>query len=167
MQNSITKRRKLFWTVAAGIGGTIFISGLYFGLVSWAESLTHALDLFWEERAIVIPLFLGFGVQTSLYTILKKRWFLVTGRSSPSGMITGTSGTTSTIAMVACCAHHVTDLLPILGLSAAAAFLARYQSVFMLIGLITTYLGVSIMIYFIIRERRRSQNLELSRAEIL
>jgi hypothetical protein len=167
MQNPITKRRKLFWTVAAGIGGTIFISGLYFGLVSWAESLTHALDLFWEERAIVIPLFLGFGVQTSLYTILKKRWFLVTGRSSPSGMITGTSGTPSTIAMVACCAHHVTDLLPILGLSAAAAFLARYQSVFMLIGLITTYLGVSIMIYFIIRERRRSQNLELSRAEIL
>ena len=47
----------------------------------------------------------------------------------------GTSGGTSVTAMVACCLHHVTDVLPILGLSAAATFLTRYQRPFMLIGL--------------------------------
>ncbi len=34
----------------------------------------------------------------------------------------GTSGGTSVTAMVACCLHHVTDVLPILGVSAAAEF---------------------------------------------
>jgi hypothetical protein len=167
MDRQHSTQEKVFWIFVAGIGGVLFISSLYFGLVSWAESLAHALDLFWTERIIVIPLFLGFGLQTSLYTVLKKRWFIPMGGSTSSGMITGTSGTTSTIAMVACCAHHVTDLLPILGISAAAAFLARYQTVLMLVGLFTTYLGVSIMVYFIFKERRISRNLVQVRAEVV
>jgi hypothetical protein len=69
--------------------------------------------------------------------------------------------------MVACCAHHVTDLLPILGISAAAAFLARYQSALMLVGLFTTYLGASIMVYFIFRERRIARNLVQVRSEVI
>lgn len=148
--------KKYSWPLLAMVVGILFISGLYFGLVSWAESPAHALDLFWEERTIVIPLFLGFGIQMAIYTILKKGLFISPASSTPSGMITGTSGTTSTVAMVACCAHHVTDVLPILGLSAAAAFLAEYQSVFMLIGLVTTYLGIAVMIYIIYRERSKA-----------
>lgn len=147
---------QFIWPVLAGLAGIIFISGLYFGLVSWAESPAHALDLFWDERLIVVPLFLGFGIQMALYTILKKRLFIPLAGSTKSGMITGASGTTSTIAMVACCAHHVTDVLPILGLSAAAAFLAEYQSIFMLVGLVVTYLGVAVMLLIIYRERSKA-----------
>lgn len=167
MNRQHSSQEKVFWIFAAGIGGVLFISSLYFGLVSWAENPAHALDLFWTERIIVIPLFLGFGLQTSLYTVLKKRWFIPMGGSTSSGMITGTSGTTSTIAMVACCAHHVTDLLPILGISAAAAFLARYQSALMLVGLFTTYLGASIMAYFIFRERHKAHKLVQVRSKVV
>jgi hypothetical protein len=156
MQNQRVALKKLTLPLLIGLAGVLFISGLYFGLVSWAENPRHALDLFWQERFIVIPLFLGFGIQMTLYTILKKRLFISPAGSTPSGMITGTSGTTSTIAMVACCAHHVTDVLPILGLTAATTFLAEYQSVFMLVGLVITYLGVVIMFYILFRERRKA-----------
>jgi hypothetical protein len=59
------------------------------------------------------------------------------------------------MAMVACCAHHVTDVLPILGLTAAAAFLAEYRMAFMLVGLGTTLLGIVAMLIILFRERRK------------
>lgn len=148
--------QKILWPLGAGLVGVVLLTGLYFGLVSWAESPQHALDLFWEERLIVIPIILGFGVQMALYTILKKRLFVPVGSAGSSGAITGASGTTSALAMVACCAHHVTDVLPILGLTAAATFLAEYQTAFMLVGLGTTYIGIAVMIFILIRERNKA-----------
>jgi hypothetical protein len=58
--------------------------------------------------------------------------------------------------MVACCAHHVTDVLPILGLTAAAAFLAEYQTLFMWVGLGTTLTGIAVMLFILFRERGKA-----------
>lgn len=69
----------------------------------------------------------------------------------------GTSGATSATAMVACCIHHVTDVLPILGLSAAASFLTRYQRPFMLIGLAMNIVGIIVMLVILYRERQKLQ----------
>jgi hypothetical protein len=148
--------RRLLWPVGAGLAGAVFLTALYFGIVSWAESPQHALELFWEERWIVIPIILGFGVQIALYTILRKRLFVPVMNTGSSGALTGASGTTSTLAMVACCAHHVTDVLPILGLTAAATFLANYQTAFMLVGLGTTLVGITVMLFILVRERRKA-----------
>jgi len=134
----------------------LFLSGLYFGLVSWAESPKHAVQLFWDERWIVTPIILGFGVQAALYTILKKRLFVPIASTGPSGSLMGAGGAASTAAMVACCAHHVTDVLPILGLTAAATFLAEYQTEFMLVGLGTTLASIAVMLVILFRERRRA-----------
>jgi hypothetical protein len=65
------------------------------------------------------------------------------------------SGASSTLAMVACCAHHAVDVLPILGLSAAAAFLAEYKKALMWVGLGTTLLGIAVMLIILYRERRK------------
>lgn len=69
----------------------------------------------------------------------------------------GASGGTSATAMVACCIHHVTDVLPILGLSAAASFLTRYQRPFMLIGLAMNLIGIGVMLFVLYRERQKLQ----------
>ena len=151
----MTNRQRIWWPLAAGLAGAIFLSALYFGIVSWAESPAHALDLFWQERWIVIPIILGFGLQMALYTILKKRLFVPTVDVGPSGALTGMGGATSTMAMVACCAHHVTDVLPILGLTAAATFLANYQTLFMLVGLGTSLVGITVMLVILSKERRK------------
>lgn len=159
----MTTQRRFLWPVVAGLAGTLFLTAVYFGIVSWAESPQHALDLFWQDRWIVIPLILGFGVQMALYTILKKRLFVPTASAGPSGALTGAGGATSTVAMVACCAHHVTDVLPILGLTAAATFLAEYQMAFMLAGLGITLVGILVMLVILFRERRKAlQHLNLS-----
>jgi hypothetical protein len=70
-----TKKRFLL-PIAVGWMGAALLTGLYFGIVSWAESPQHAVELFWQDRWIVFPIILGFGVQAGLYTILKKRLFV-------------------------------------------------------------------------------------------
>lgn len=153
---SVTQRKRIAWPLAAGLLGSGGLTLLYFGIVSLAESPAHALELFWDDRWIVLPIILGFGVQAALYTILKKRLFLPVADTGPSTALTGASGGMSTAAMVACCAHHVTDVLPILGLTAAAAFLAQYRIAFMLLGLGTTLLGIFVMLAILWKERRKA-----------
>jgi len=152
----VFQRKRILRPLGAGLAGMMGLSAVYLGIVSWAESPAHAVELFWQDRLIVIPLLLGFGVQAALYTVLKKRLFLPVASTGPSGALMGTGGASSTLAMVACCAHHVTDVLPILGLTAAAAFLAEYRTAFMLVGLGTTLLGITFVLVILFRERRRS-----------
>jgi len=152
----MSKSKRILFPVGAGLLGALFLTGLYFGIVSWAESPEHALEFFWQDRWIVIPIILGFGVQVALYVILRKRLFVPVASVGPSGMLTGAGGTTSTIAMVACCAHHVADVLPVLGLTAAATFLAQYRTAFMLVGLGTTLVGIGVMLAILSKERQKT-----------
>ncbi|HXV99271.1 MAG TPA: hypothetical protein VEC93_12690 [Anaerolineae bacterium] len=146
----------ILWPLSAGVTGAGLLMGLYFGIVSWAESPRHAMALFWEDRWLIMPIMLGFGVQAALYIILKKRLFVPVAHAGFSGTVTGASGGMSATTMVACCAHHVTDVLPILGLTAATAFLAEYRTAFMLAGLGTMLLGIIFMVIILLRERRKA-----------
>jgi len=137
----------------AGLLGALFLAGLYLGIVTLAQSWDHAVELFWQDKLLVMPIIAGFGIQVGLYTFIKTGLH-ATARGM--GTMTGAGGGTSTVAMVACCAHHVADVLPVLGLTAAATFLAAYRVAFMLIGLSTTLLGIGIMLAVIVRERRRT-----------
>lgn len=152
----MTPTKRILWPSAAFVIGAGFLTLLYFGIVSLAESPQHALELFWEDRWFVLPIILGFGVQSSLYIILKKQLFIPVAQTGASGAMTGASGGVSTAAMVACCAHHVADVLPILGLTAAAAFLAEYRIVFMIVGLGMTYFGIVVMLTILFKERRKA-----------
>lgn len=152
----MSKFKRILLPAGGGLAGSIFLTGLFLGLVSWAENFQHAVEYLWQDRWIVAPIILGFGVQTALYIILKKRQFLPVADAGPSGVMTGASGATSTIAMAACCAHHVTDVLPILGLTAAATFLAEYHTAFMLVGLTTTLIGTGVMLVILFTERNKA-----------
>jgi hypothetical protein len=152
----INQVKRIILPVIAGIAGSLFLGGIYFGLVSWAESPQHALELFREDRLLVVPIIAGFGIQAALYTILRLRLFLPTAVPAHGGKLMGAGGSTSTVAMVACCAHHVADVLPILGLTVAATFLAQYRIPFMIFGLTTTILGIVFMSAILLREWRRA-----------
>jgi hypothetical protein len=92
-----------------------------------------------------------------LYAILRFRLFIPTTSPAHTGAVMGTSGGTSVTAMVVCCLHHVTDVLPILGLSAAATFLTHYQRPFMLASLGVNVIGILVMLVILYRERKRLQ----------
>jgi len=153
--------RRIVWPVLVGMSASAVLSLLFFAIVSWAESPRHALEQFWTDRWIVLPIAVGFGLQAALYTILKKRPYLPAASPGPSGPLMGAGGTTSTAAMIACCAHHVSDVLPLVGLTAASAFLAQYRTTFMLIGLATTLTGIVVMLAILTKERRRAKQTTL------
>ncbi|MCL4294490.1 MAG: cation transporter [Anaerolineae bacterium] len=140
-------RRPLLFSLL-GMAGLMI---LYLAIVSLAEGWTHAVELMIGDAWLVGPIMVGFGVQVGLYTYLKTA---IHAATQGAGALTGAGGGTSTAAMVACCAHHVADVLPLLGLSAAATFLADYRIPFMLVGLATNLIGIGVISFLILRQRR-------------
>jgi len=43
--------------------------------------------------------------------------------------------------MIACCAHHLTDVVPILGLSALSIWLVNFQTPLLAIGIVSNAAG--------------------------
>lgn len=155
--------KRFLITLAAFLLGSTFIASFYIGILSWAQGWDYASSQFMRDRWYIIPIILGFGVQAALYSILRFGLFIPVTSTGHAGSMTpvkgvmGASGGTSATAMVACCIHHVTDVLPILGLSAAASFLTRYQRPFMLVGLAMNLIGIGVMLFVLYRERQKLQ----------
>src|SRR5215216_4642187 len=155
--------RHVLIPLAAFLLGSTLIAAIYFGILIWAQGSDAALSIFLPNRWYVIPIWLTFGIQAAFYSILRFHLFVPSTSSGHSAAVMGASGGTSVTAMVACCIHHVTDVLPVLGLSAAATFLTRYQRPFMLLGLGMNVIGILIMLTVLYREYRKvvpSQDLQ-------
>ena len=73
---------------------------------------------------------------------------------SAAGVTVAGTGT-STVAMVACCAHHLTDALPVLGLSGAAIFLNDFRIPLMAVGLGVNAVGVLVMLRLAVAHHRQ------------
>ncbi len=129
----------------AGLG----VVGFYLGFLTLTSDWYSARMEFGEYRWWILALAVGLGVQATLYSQLRIR------RQSGSGMKGATSslaasGGMSTASMAACCAHYLVAFLPALGLpflSAAAAALAQYQTLFFLMGVLSNLFGIGFMIH--------------------
>jgi hypothetical protein len=135
--------------VAAGM-----LVSLYLGIVTWSSGqFSHARELVWGDRYVVGAIAFGFGLQAALYAHLR---LAIHGRLSRPSTATAVGGTgASSAAMVACCAHHVADALPVLGLSGATVFLQDYRLAFMAVGLGMNAIGVAFMLRLLLSEGRR------------
>lgn len=51
--------------------------------------------------------------------------------------------------MVACCAHHLVEILPIIGFSAAALFLSEYQQQLLIFGVLANLAGILMMLMIV------------------
>ncbi|HXF51412.1 MAG TPA: hypothetical protein VNM43_06995 [Dehalococcoidia bacterium] len=138
---------------AAGLAGAAGLVGLYLGIVTWAQGFAHARELLWGDRYFVAAIAVGFGTQIALYTWLRR--MASRARVVGAAGVTAVGAGSSTAAMVACCAHHATDVLPLVGLSAAAVFLNDYRLPIMAVGLATNAVGVAALLRLALRERAR------------
>lgn len=130
-----------------GVLGMAGLIAVYILIVFAAtRDMGHVIEQFLEFRYWISALVLGFGIQMGLFWYIRSGMHLA-GSASTTAMATGAS--TSTVAMVACCVHHLTDFLPILGLSAVALFLSEYQTYFFLFGVVSNIAGIMLMIYII------------------
>ena len=106
-----------------GAGALLLLLAIYFGVVSLISGLDFAVEQFATFWYFILPLALGFGIQIGLYTYLKN----LVGQHGASGKVVAVSGTTSTAAMVSCCAHYLVNILPILGVTGFLTIVAEYQ----------------------------------------
>ncbi len=142
--------RAIALPVSLGAAASVAIFAVYLAIVALAQGWEPAIQLLAQDWYLVAPITLSFGVQIGLYVYLRG---IIRVRSRGTGAITGASGGTSTMAMVACCAHRVADLLPFLGLSAAAGFLAAYKTPFLIFGLAVSLTGVFLISRRIVKYR--------------
>jgi len=125
----------------AGLAGALLLLIFYFSLLTLLQSFSHAIEQFRYLWYWILLLSLGFGAQAALYTYVKNE--------AAASASVAASGGVSGVSMVACCAHHLTDILPVLGASALAVFLTRYQIFFIVIGVLSNLNGIIYMLSII------------------
>ena len=136
--------------LAVGIVAGVSLLGTYLGIITLAQGGAHALDQFRADAPFVLAVTLGFGTQVALFVELRR----TAARHRRDRAMTAASTGTSAAAMLACCAHHVADLLPLLGVSAAAVFLDSYKVPMLILGVVMNGVGVAVLWRELRRARR-------------
>ncbi len=131
-----------------GLAAALGVIGFYLGLLTLTSNWYFAKVQFSDYRWWIIALAFGLGIQGVLYSNMRIRLRLETMRGAKSSL--AASGGMSAASMAVCCAHF----LPTLGLpflSAAAAGLERYQTMFFLIGVLSNLFGIGFMLRMMVK----------------
>ncbi len=127
-------RRSVTWGVLAAAVLAAFYTTVLAGSAGWR----HLGDTLGRDWFLVLPLTLGFGIQVAILVEVRRRHKAAHAVTAVAGAGAGTSA----VGMVACCAHHLADLVPLVGLSGAATFLTAQQRTLMWVAVVMTAAGV-------------------------
>ena len=122
--------------IIKGLLATLILLAFYFTIVVLVSGWSFAQDQFRQFWYYVVTLAIGFGVQVGLYSYFKTL-----------GKVLAVSGTTSTAAMVSCCAHYLVNVLPILGAVGIITVISQYQIQLFWVGLAFNFAGIGYMLY--------------------
>lgn len=147
----INAKHKNFLTFLKGF--LLGVAGLslfyYLTLLAVTKDFGHPVEQFELYQPWMSILILGFGIQVGLYLLLRRGFRLNLSQKKEAKIATGAGGAMSGVSMAACCAHHVAEITPILGLTGAAFFLTEYQKEFLILGIFANLLGVAYMSWII------------------
>jgi hypothetical protein len=128
-------RRAVGWGLLAGTG----LLAVYLAVIVAASGAAHLraqLALDWPWVAVIVT---GFGIQMALLITVRERQ-----RARAAAATAGTGAGASVVGMLACCAHHLADIAPLVGLNLAATFLATYRVPFMAVGVAVNAVAIVI-----------------------
>lgn len=133
-----------------GAGAFVLLLAINFAVVSLISGVDFTLEQFAKFWYFFVSLALGFGIQVGLYSYLKQ----LVGQHRASGKVLAVSGTTSTAAMVSCCAHYLVNILPVLGITGFLTIVAEYQIELFWAGLAFNVVGILYIAAKVINARR-------------
>lgn len=139
------------------IAGISLILFYFIVMTISSASLSATVSQFKQLWYWMITLSLGFGIQVGLFTRLKiiiKQSVVV----NQAGAVTASSAGASSASMIACCAHHLSEVLPIIGLSGFAIFLSRYQIPIIVFGIVMNIFGIIYMLKTISKIKSHVKN---------
>jgi len=158
VEESAHGRVRPVWKRSLKNGGLASLALLVFYVgVTWlggGRTFVLLRSLLAEDGPYVAGIIAGFGLQMSLFTYLRAAMRGGMGTRVSAAMATSGSGVSGT-AMVACCLHHLTEILPLAGFTGAAIFFSEYKRSLMSLGLVATVLGIFWMVGLILYHRRR------------
>lgn len=129
--------RSIRAAVVAGGALAVFYAAVVAGA---SGSIDHLVDQVRTDWYLLVPIVVGFAVQVGLLSELRRRHRAHGQAMAASGAGAGAS----TAGMVACCAHHLADLVPFLGATGAAAFLTEWRVTFMVVGIAVNAAAITI-----------------------
>ncbi len=124
-----------------GLTAMFVLLGIYLLVLTAVSGRAFALNQFSEFWQFIISLALGFGVQVGLFSYLRS----AIRSHCASGKALAVSGTTSTAAMISCCAHYLTNILPVIGAAGFMTVVSQYQAEFFWVGLASNAAGIFYM----------------------
>ena len=139
------RQHAILWACGAGSA----LIAVYLIVLALTNSLEHATTELLRLKYWMTALVLGFGLQVGLFAYARAA---AHGHAIHARGVAA-AGSTSTAAMIACCAHHLTDVLPFIGLTGAALFLSAYQTLFLLLGVLSNAVGVVYVLGIVRRHR--------------
>lgn len=150
----MTKKTTTFTFLTSAVLGVLGLSLFYF-LLLWAVTgdFSHPITQFQELQPWMSLLIIGFGVQVGLFRLLQKGFRLTSFEKKDTKALASTGTAMSGASMVACCAHHLAEALPILGVSGLALFFTEYQKELLMLGVIANVAGVLYMSWLLSGKR--------------
>ncbi|HXV84328.1 MAG TPA: hypothetical protein VEG60_31150 [Candidatus Binatia bacterium] len=127
--------------IVYGVVGMASLLGIYFAILAAVSGWEFTLSQFFDFWYFIVSLAAGFGIQIGLYSYLRN----AVRSMDMSGKVVAVSGTTSTAAMISCCAHYLTNILPVIGAAGAVALVAQYQIELFWFGLASNLAGITYM----------------------
>ena len=135
-----------------GVSIGILVILFNLSIASIAEgSLQKGYQVFLSNGIFVYLIPLAVGVQMGLFRYHRN---ITSGNTSGSEKMGMAGSATSSLAMVACCLHHVSDLLPAVGfILATSSFLIQYKDAIIIIGLLANVAGSAYIARAILKDR--------------
>jgi len=134
----------------AGIGILVILFNI--SVASLAEgSIENGYQIFLTNGIFVYLIPIAVGIQMGLFRYHRNITTVKTGGSEKMGMA---GSATSSLTMVACCLHHVSDLLPAVGfILATSSFLIEYKDAIITIGLLANMIGSAYIAMAILKDK--------------
>ncbi len=116
---------------------------IYAGVITLAQGAQHMLEQTASLWYWLMALAAGFGIQAGLVSFIRQA--LREHRASATASV-AVSGGVSSGSMIACCAHHLADILPLIGVAGLSALLIKYQTSFNILGVLSNIVGITVML---------------------
>ncbi|MEK7537730.1 MAG: hypothetical protein AAB619_02020, partial [Patescibacteria group bacterium] len=135
----------------AGIIATDALLALFVVLVTSISGWATTTSQFANYWYYLVPLAIGFGIQVGMYIYLREM-----AKRAMSKKVMAVTGSTSTAAMISCCAHYLVNILPIISAAGVAAFIGQYQVKLFWVGIAFNLFGLAYIARQVVLARRHS-----------
>lgn len=138
---------------AAGVVASLALFVFYLSIIALAEGRAAVWPQLRQDLPYFAVLVPAFGTQIGLYTRLRQ---IARAKARAATAVAGTNAGVSGATMVACCAHFLPTLLPIVGISAVSAALAAWKTPLLLLAIAMNLAGIALVARALRRVRAHS-----------